>query len=176
MATVADVGQHDLVARLHEQLGKQLDDRLAAVPDHDVLEVHTVVRRNSVLDVEEALLRVLPDVAELCLDGLKDARRGPVRILVGGELGDIAQAQLALHLIGRGAGDVLAQLEHRRPEAAVLAGRFGPGDELLFLVHVALPTVSAAGRPHARRSCGPDKTSGLQTWRGIWPCSTLTTS
>ncbi len=118
---VGEVRHHDLVAGVAEQLRDELDDDLRAVTDDHVLGAHAVGLGEHVLEVEEALLGVLPEVVELAADGLQGARRRAPGVLVGGELDQVGEAELALHLLGGVAGDVLLQGEDGVP-VAVLAG------------------------------------------------------
>ena len=99
----------DLVAGVAEELRDELDDDLGAVSDDHVLGVHAVGLGEDVLEVEEALLRVLPEVVELAADRLERPRRRAPGVLVGGELDDVGEAELALHLLGGVAGDVLLE-------------------------------------------------------------------
>jgi hypothetical protein len=119
------VDDDDLVPRLAEQLREELDDDLGAVPHHHVLGAHPIGLGEPVLEVEEALLRVLPEVVQLAADGLERLGRRTPGVLVGGQFDHVRQAEFALDLLGGVAGDVLLEAVDGVPVAGLAGDVFG---------------------------------------------------
>ncbi len=94
-------GCDHLVARVDEGLADVPDDRVGAGADRHLLEAHAVALCEGVPEAPGAAVRIAIELERRPRDRFLRIRKRPVRPLVGGELDDALEAELALHLLDR---------------------------------------------------------------------------
>ena len=107
---------HDLVARIERRLAQHVEAPVRAGPDGDLPERHAVSCRQCLVEAVDPAVRVAVELERGALHRLERGREGRERPLVGGELDDPLQAELALDVLDRFARLVGRQLLDGGPE------------------------------------------------------------
>src|SRR5205085_12430955 len=107
----------DLVAGVERRLAEHVDAAVGAGADGDLLERDPVTRGERFVEAIDAAVRVAVELAGGPLHRLEGGRKGRERALVGGELDDPLEAELALDVLDRLPRLVRRQLLDRRTEA-----------------------------------------------------------
>ena len=122
------VRDHRLLARAQEGPHDELDELVRAVAHDELVGGEAVAAGEGDPEVVGAAVRIPVEVRQGVGDGLEDALRGRQGVLVGGELDDIREAELALELL-----DGLARLVGRDAEDVIVGDGFpGHGHERLL--------------------------------------------
>ena len=116
------VRDDDLLPGAHERPHEELDELVGPVAQDNVVGVDPMAPGECVAQVEAAAVGIAVQLAECGRDGLLDALRGRQRVLVGGELDGVLDAQLALELL-----DGLPRLIRGDAEDVVVGERFPGG-------------------------------------------------
>jgi hypothetical protein len=95
-----------LEARLQEGLGQQHQYVVGAIAERDLRRAHAEFRGELLLELMAAAVGVQPGVFERAVHGIEGPGAGAERILVGRELDDVREAELALQLFDRFAGHI----------------------------------------------------------------------
>jgi hypothetical protein len=115
-------------ARAEKAAHDQLDELVGAVAHDDVLGGEAVTPRQRHPKIVGAAVGVAVEMAQRVRDRLEHPLRGRERILVGGELDDVGEAELALELL-----DGLPGLVGGDPEDVFVGDGFpGHGHERLL--------------------------------------------
>ena len=103
-------GRDHLVARVDDGLAEVPDHRVGAGTDRHLLDAHAVALCESVAEAPGAAVRVAVELERGARDRLQRIRERPIRALVGRELDDTLETELALDLL-----DGLAGLVRNEP-------------------------------------------------------------
>jgi len=119
--------KNDIVFRQHERARNKLEDIVRAIAQGDLCGRNAVAYRERLLEGETVAVRIACDISERRVRCRERLGARPQRILVTGELDDIAQAKLALELLNRLAGRIGFQRTYAGRRQRGNIGRRTPG-------------------------------------------------
>ena len=102
------------VVRAQEALGQEQQQFVGAIAERQMRFSDPQVLRERALELKAAAVRIQPDLGHLSAHGIDHTRTRPKGILIGGQLHNPSDAELALELADRLARHIGRQCTHRR--------------------------------------------------------------